>query len=117
MSGFGKATPRAWRKGLARAQRVTRDDVADLELEAERFRKLAPTLGFCGACGVSVDEPNGKLHDAACPYLPPERRQMPPGDVDAILAVTLAEDLACKRHDFRDGDVCSRCDAMREVGT
>ena len=21
----------------------------------------------------------------------------------------------CKRHDFRDGDVCSRCDAMRGV--
>ena len=75
MSGFGRAVPRAWRKGLVRTQRITRDDVADLELEARNFQRLAPVLGFCGSCGVSVDEANGKLHDNQCPYLPAERRQ------------------------------------------
>lgn len=47
-----------------------------------------------------------------------------PADVDTVLAVALADDLSpglakaatsdpCKRHDFRDGDLCSKCDAMR----
>lgn len=37
-----------------------------------------------------------------------------PAMADAVLDVCLGEELrACKRHDFRDGDVCSRCDAMR----
>lgn len=24
---------------------------------------------------------------------------------------------SCKRHDFRDGDICSRCDALKAVGS
>ena len=75
MSGFGKATPRAWKRGVAKAQPATRDVVADLELEAKQFQRLAPVLGFCGACGVSVDEAHGKLHASDCPYLPAERRR------------------------------------------
>ncbi len=74
MSGFGRAVPRAWRKGTPRAAAASRDVDADLALEAERFRRLAPVLGFCGTCGVNVDEANGKLHANDCPYLPAERR-------------------------------------------
>ena len=75
VSGFGRAVPRAWRKGLVRTQRTTRDVEVDFELEARKFRELAPVLGWCDACGVSVDEAAGKLHDNQCPYLPAERRQ------------------------------------------
>jgi hypothetical protein len=75
VSGFGKATPRAWQRRGPRAAIATRDTVADLELEAERFRRLAPVLGFCGTCGVNVDEVNGKLHANDCSYLPAERRR------------------------------------------
>lgn len=71
-----RGIPRAWRKGtVVRTTGASRDVEADLELEAKRFRELAPVLGFCGACGVSVDEANGKLHDKDCPYLPAERRR------------------------------------------
>ncbi len=47
-----------------------------MELEARRFRAVAPVLGFCGACGETVDEAAGKLHAADCPYLPTERRKV-----------------------------------------
>ncbi len=75
MSGFGKAVPKAWRRGVSRAQAATRDTVVDFELEAKRFRALAPVLGWCGSCGVTVDEAAGALHANDCPYLPAERRR------------------------------------------
>ncbi len=77
MSGFGKAVPRAWRRGMPRnvPTSAARDAEADMALEAERFRRLAPVLGFCGTCGVNVDEANGKLHASDCAYLPAERRK------------------------------------------
>ncbi len=67
------AQGRTWQK--RRPVTASREDVRDLELEAERFRRLAPVLGWCSACGVDVDEAGGKLHDVACPYLPAERRR------------------------------------------
>ncbi len=78
MSGFGKAIPRAWRRGGLRTVTATRDVEIDMDLEAARFRRLAPVLGFCGACGAVVDEARGKLHGWDCPHLPPERRCAPP---------------------------------------
>ena len=45
-----------------------------MEAEAERFRRLAPVLGFCNACGAVVDEASGKLHEHDCPHLSAERR-------------------------------------------
>jgi hypothetical protein len=74
LSGFGRSTPRSWKRGIAKAVRTTRDDEVDMEAEARRFQKLAPVLGFC-ACGVSVDEAKGKLHERDCPHLPAERRR------------------------------------------
>ncbi len=69
--------PRAWREGPPVAGRTSpRVEVErDLELEAQRFRKLAPVFGWCGTCGVVVDEANGKLHGYDCSYLPAERRK------------------------------------------
>lgn len=75
MSGFGRAVPRAWKRGTVRSQQVTRDVEIDLEAEAKHWIATAPKLGFCGGCGVTVDETNGKLHGSDCPYLPEERRR------------------------------------------
>lgn len=76
MPAFRKQGRRWLRKPPARVTPTEARDVeADIELEAKRFRDLAPALGFCGACGISVDEANGKLHDKDCPYLPAERRR------------------------------------------
>jgi hypothetical protein len=74
-NGFGRVTPRAWQKSRVRSQVTTRDDLVDRDLEAAKFRRLAPVLGFCGACGVTVDEAAGRLHAHDCPYLPTERRR------------------------------------------
>ncbi len=51
----------------------SRDVVADGEREAERWRRLAPVLGYCGGCGARVDEKNGKLHDEGCIPSQPDR--------------------------------------------
>lgn len=56
----------------------TREIERDFELEADRFRKLAPILGYCGTCGAVVDEAAGKLHEWDCAYLPAERRKAKP---------------------------------------
>lgn len=65
--------PRAVPADSREAQMVEED-------EARRWQQLAPRLGFCGACGVSVDEDNPdpekrRLHAHDCPYLPAERRK------------------------------------------
>lgn len=75
MSGYQKRAPRARLVGASfRSRGPTRDDIADIALEASRFQRLAPVLGWCGACGVNVDEVHGKLHAFDCPHLPVERR-------------------------------------------
>lgn len=52
-----------------------REDEAHADAMAARAKTLAPRLGFCGSCGVSVDEDGGKLHDPQCPDVPEERRR------------------------------------------
>ncbi len=51
-------------------------DEAQAERMAQRARELAPVLGYCGSCGVIVDEAAGKLHTWDCPDVPPARRQV-----------------------------------------
>lgn len=67
--------PRAWRKTGTVPVYRGRDAEMDADDEAKRWQDLAPTFGWCGSCGVTVDEPNGKLHAHDCPYLPEERRK------------------------------------------
>ncbi len=73
----GGGRPRAWRAGVLPkiARAGTREAQMTEEDEARAWQRAAPVLGFCGACGVSVDEAKGVLHDKDCPHLPPERRR------------------------------------------
>ncbi len=72
-----RGTPRAWLKSpRVRSAPPSRDVEKDLELEAKRFREIAPRLGWCGACGHTVDEAHGILHGEDCPWLPAERRRV-----------------------------------------
>lgn len=52
----------------------TRDDEREADLFEARARALAPVLGFCGYCGVDVDEVNGKLHGHDCSVQAERRR-------------------------------------------
>lgn len=74
-----RGIPRAWRRDVrVRTSGSTRDVETDMAQEAANFQRLAPVLGFCGSCGVTVDEARGRLHGFDCPYLPPERKCAPP---------------------------------------
>lgn len=53
------------------------EDEAHADRMTARAKALAPTLGYCGCCGVSVDEANGKLHDKWC-AVDAERREARP---------------------------------------
>jgi hypothetical protein len=72
---FGQRGPsRKWMKRQPRATPASLRDVeADMELEARKWRELAPRFGFCNGCGARVDEANGKLHDEGCIPGEPER--------------------------------------------
>jgi hypothetical protein len=72
---YGQRGPgRTWKKYRpATTAHAARDIEADMELEARKWRELAPRLGFCNGCGARIDEANGKLHDEGCIPGQPER--------------------------------------------
>lgn len=72
MSGYGKATPRAWRRG-PRVRAASAVDAIDIEAEAKAWAARAVRFGFCLGCGAVVDEAAGKLHDDGCITADPSR--------------------------------------------
>jgi len=71
VSGFGKATPRAWQRGVAPRMGKARDDVT-YAIESERMAHIIAGM-FCPSCGTTVREDG--LHSQDCIDVPPERRR------------------------------------------
>ena len=71
MSGFGKATPRAWQRGVAPRIGPMRDDVT-YAIESERMAHIIAGM-FCTSCGTTADAEGN--HAADCIDVPRERRR------------------------------------------